>query len=63
MVTFGQALKEEGKAGEGFTGRGNRIGRGLEEKENTESRGGQCGSLSAVYGGRKPKGKRSVGSE
>lgn len=44
VVTFGQALKEEGKAGEeGFTGRGNRIGRGLEEKENTESRGGQCG--------------------
>lgn len=39
MVTFGQALKEEGKAGEGFTGRRNRIGRSSEEKENTESRG------------------------
>lgn len=31
VVTFGQALKEEGKAGEGFTGRRNRIGRSLEE--------------------------------
>lgn len=39
VVTFGQALKEEGKAGEGFIGRRNRIGRSLEEKENTESRG------------------------
>lgn len=29
----------EGKAGEDFTGKRNRIGRGLEEKENTESRG------------------------